>query len=258
MRLYGKKQVLERLQANPKSIKKIYFKTGKGDAKVLNLAQKTKVACFYLDNSQFAKISGHYNSQGVIAEVNEFVYVELETILALPDHKKYTLIALSNITDPQNLGSVLRTLACFGEFAIVLPRHRSVKISETVLKVACGGENYVPVIQVGNLIAMLNRIKQAGYWVTGSVVSSGEDITEFTFPFPLCLVIGAEDKGIRRGLIPHLDFKLTLPMPGEELSLNAAVATAIFCYEISKQRKKFKADKFQEEKSVHFQRKNME
>ncbi|MCG2712596.1 MAG: 23S rRNA (guanosine(2251)-2'-O)-methyltransferase RlmB [Candidatus Omnitrophica bacterium] len=237
IRLYGKNQILERLKVYPETIKKIICNQSVNNKVIKELALRNNIAHIALPDKEFMSISKNVNDQGVIAETQEFLYHDLQQILQLPDENKITLIALSNITDPQNLGSILRTSACFGRFALIIPKHRSVSINETVLKVACGGENYIPVIQVTNLIPVLKQVKDAGYWVAGTVVDEGENIADFKFQFPLCLVIGSEDKGIRPGVIAHLDFKVTLPMPGARLSLNAAVATAIFCYEVTRQRR---------------------
>jgi 23S rRNA (guanosine2251-2'-O)-methyltransferase len=234
MNLFGKNQVAERLKSQPQSIKKIFFNTKSDFAAIKYLADEKKIPYVVLNEKEFLSIAKNLHTQGVIAQVADFCYEDLNSLLKRND--KYVLIALSNITDPQNLGSIIRTVACFGNFALIIPKHRTASINETVLKVACGGENYVPIVQVTNLITAIQSAKDAGYWVAGCVVDQGSDLTSFTFSFPLCLVIGAEDKGIRQGLLNHLDYRLTLPMPGKELSLNAAVATAIFCYEIIKQR----------------------
>lgn len=237
IKLFGKNQVIERLKTRPKTIQKIICRQNSDNSFIEKLASKNRVPFIALADKEFLPLSNNVNNQGVIAEIQDFHYEDFQNILQLPNENKLTLIALSNITDPQNLGSILRTAACFGKFALIIPKHRSVSINETVLRVACGGENYVPVIQVTNLIPLIKQAKDAGYWVAGTVVEDGADITDFKFQFPLCLVIGSEDKGIRPGLMPHLDFKVTLPMPGAGLSLNAAVATAVFCYEIARQRK---------------------
>lgn len=243
MNLYGKNQVIERLKANPKSINKIYLTDGAGDAYIRDLSKKHGISCVMLSDKEFSVLAKHHHSQGVIAETADFSYADLESLLALKDGDKYTFLALSNITDPQNFGSILRNIACFGKFAIIIPKHRSIDINETVLKVACGGENYVPVVKATNLIPALEQIKKAGYWVGGCVVEGGEDLTAYKLPFPLCIIIGSESEGIRKGVIGHLDFKLTLPMPGANLSLNAAVAAAVFCYEIMRQRRFSCADR---------------
>ena len=237
MYLYGKNQVIERINVRPQSIKKIFL-AGKSDAAAIkNMAQRKSIPCVSVSEKEFSALAGHHHAQGVIAEIQDFSYADLYDLLNLPDKEKYTFIALSNITDPQNLGSIVRTAACFGRFALIIPKHRSATINETVLKVACGGENYVPVAQETNLVSSLEQLKKAGYWTVGSVVEGGDDVAKFTFPFPLCFVVGSEDEGIRPGVLAHLDYRVTLPMPGKSLSLNAAVATAIFCYEIMKQQR---------------------
>jgi 23S rRNA (guanosine2251-2'-O)-methyltransferase len=236
MKLYGKNSISERIRARPASIQRLFFNGSLAQDPLVAEAKKHRVACEPISAAALEKMGGHHYVQGLVAEVEEFSYAGLEDLICLPDAEKYVFLALSNVTDPQNMGSILRTAACFGRFALLIPKHRTVTVNETVLKVASGGENYVPVVQETNLIPALQRLKQAGYWVAGSVVEEGQDLTKFSFPFPLCLVIGAEDKGIRHGLLAHLDFKITLPMPGFGLSFNAAVATAIFSYEIARQR----------------------
>ncbi|MBI4846293.1 MAG: 23S rRNA (guanosine(2251)-2'-O)-methyltransferase RlmB [Candidatus Omnitrophica bacterium] len=236
MKLFGKHQVYERIKANPKSIRKIFFQVDSNTENIRELARKKNISCEELNQRDFESRAQYVHAQGVMAEIEEFSYVKLEELLTFAKEEKITLLALSSITDPQNVGSILRSAACFGKFALIIPKHRSAGINETVLRVACGGENYVPVTQVTNLIPALKSIKEAGYWVVGTVVKDGEEITRFSLPFPLCAVIGSEDKGIRQGLFSELDFKVSLPMPGNELSLNAAVAAAIFCYEVIRQK----------------------
>jgi len=237
MRLYGKNQIIERIKIHPQSIKKIYLNKNHSVEFISKLTENKKIPCIFLDNKEFSGLALHDHTQDVMADVDEFLYTDFDYLLSLPEERKYTLVALSNITDPQNMGSILRTLACFGGFALLIPRHRTASVNETVLKVACGGENYVPVVQVTNLIPALEKAKKLDYWIAGTVVEGGRDLTKFKFTFPLCIVIGSEDKGIRKGLLAHLDFKVTLPMPGASLSLNTAVACAIFCYETLRQKR---------------------
>ncbi len=91
---------------------------------------------------------------------------------------------------------------------------------------------------VTNMLTALLEAKKAGYWIAGTVVERGADINKVDLPFPICLVLGSEGKGIRHGIEKHLDLKLSLPMRGAALSFNVAMACAIFCHEIAKQRQK--------------------
>ncbi len=171
-----------------------------------------------------------------MAEVNEFVYTPFEELLHKSQGKDLSFIFVDSINDPHNLGSILRITACFGGFAVVIAKHSSCEVNDTVMHVASGGENFTPVSMVNNMLTALIKAKEAGYWIAGTVVESGSDINNTSLPFPLCLVLGSEGKGIRPGIKKHLDVKVSLPMKGAALSFNVAVACAIFCHEITRQR----------------------
>ena len=233
MKLYGRNCIVERLKKNPKSIKNIFIETGVDiDELLIASVKNNHIPVESITKNDFHRKSQGIPSQGIIAEVEEFKYVYLEDIL----RKKDILLFLDNLNDPQNLGSILRTAACFGGFAVVLPKHDSVEVTEAVLRVAQGGENYVPIAKVTNLAIAIEKAKKAEYWIAGTVTSGGENAASVKLNFPLGIVIGSEGKGIRQGLISHLDFKLTLPMAGADLSFNASVAAALFCYESVRQR----------------------
>lgn len=236
MKLYGKNSIAERLKADPKSIKKIFFQKGEGLRQIEDICRQRRIPVDYLSKNEFDKKAQAVRTQGVIAEVTEFKYAYLEDILRLEKEKLPTLLFLDNLNDPQNLGSILRTAACFGGFGVVLPRHDSVEVTEAVLRVAQGGENYVPVVKAVNLSLAIEKAKKAGYWIAGAVLEGAENLADAKLNFPLAIVIGSEGKGIRPGLAGHLDMRLTLPMAGAELSFNAAVAAALFCYEAARQR----------------------
>jgi 23S rRNA (guanosine2251-2'-O)-methyltransferase len=104
------------------------------------------------------------------------------------------------------------------------------------MRVACGGENHVTICKVNNLNNAIQKAKARDFWIAGSVVKDGEDVRKVKFPFPLGLVVGSEDKGIRAVTQERLDVKVTVPMAHPRMSLNAAHATSILCYEIIKQK----------------------
>lgn len=231
MYLYGKRAVQERLKVNPGSIKKIYLSQGK----FIDLSEKArqkKIPLFRLENHRFPGLRRDAVTQGLIAEVEEFQYADFYNQIKQPDEKKPVLLFLDRITDPRNLGALMRSCACFGGFCLVLPRYHSAEINETVLKVACGAENYVPVVAVVNLAQALREARKEGYWIAASVVEGGETPEEAKLNFPLGIIIGNEEEGIRPGLLKMVDFKITLAMPGTRLSFNVAVATSLLCYEI--------------------------
>lgn len=238
MFLYGKNSVLQRLKQNPKSIKKIFLDQDFSDSSIIGEAKRNKIHINQLSRNELLRIKRTDNPQGIIAEVDKFSYIPFKYLLEKSKQENLSLIFLDSISDPQNLGAIIRTTACFGGFAICLPKHHSCEITDTVLHVASGGENFVPISMVPNLSNALIEVKKAGYWVFGTVVGGGQDLFKTKLPMPLCLVLGSEEKGIRHGLENQIDLKITLPMFGAALSFNVAIACAIFCYEIVKQRQK--------------------
>ncbi|MDP8265752.1 MAG: 23S rRNA (guanosine(2251)-2'-O)-methyltransferase RlmB [Candidatus Aceula meridiana] len=239
MRLFGKNPVIERIKVNPRSIKKIYLQEAHPDALYIKKkARKWGLALYVVPKSKMIKMTRHANSQGVLAEVDDFTYLLYEDLLDLAVKKKLSLLFLDELKDPQNLGAIVRSLACLGNFAIVLPKKESVEVTEAVSRVACGGENYVHIAKVANLSRAILEAKERGFWIAGAVVEDGQDIYDAKFSYPVGLVVGSEQKGIRSPILKHLDMKITIPMKQARLSLNAAQATTIFCYEITKQKKK--------------------
>jgi len=237
MKLYGKNPVIERIKQNPKSIRKIYMLYGHEDAGyVLKKAKKCGILVFQVPKSKLQKISRSLNSQGLVAEVEGFEYLPLGELIETAKKKKSSLLFLDALNDPQNLGAIMRSLACLGGFCIVLPTHNSVEVTESVLRVACGGDNYVRISKVSNLSQAITRSKEEGFWIVGSVVKGGEDIHKVKLPFPLGLVVGSEQKGIREAIRKQLDVEVTIPMAQARLSMNAAQATTLLCYEIMKQK----------------------
>lgn len=231
--LYGKNSILQRLKRDPKSIRKVFLNDVFDDGYILTIVTRKKIPIIRLRRNEFLRLKRADNLQGIIAEVEKYAYAPFKDILDI-DFKP-SLIFLDGISDPQNLGSIIRSAACFGQFAIVIPKHSACDVNDTVLHIACGGESYVPVSMVTNLSIALRDAKNAGYWIAGSVVKEGEDFRKIKIPFPLGVVLGSEGQGIRKGLEDQLDLKITLPMSAP-LSFNVAVACAILCSEIVRQR----------------------
>lgn len=236
MFLYGKNSVLERLKANPKSIRKIYVQENFQVPHIMKLIKAEHIPFTCVTEKELLRIKRADRLQGIVAESDIFVYTPFKNLVGEPAEKPLSCIFLDGINDPHNLGSVIRIAACFGGFAVVIPKHGACEVNETVLHVASGGENFVPVSVVTNIATALREAKGARYWAVGAVVEDGENINNVSLPFPLCLVLGSEGKGIRYGVQKLLDLKVTLPMRGAQLSFNVAMACAVFGHEIAKQR----------------------
>ncbi len=235
MRLYGKRPVLERLKTAPKTIRALILQQDTDAAELVKAAQSAGITFFSKNRHEFSRLAPELHTQGVLAEVEDFRYAEIEDLLRQAEPRP-TLILLDRVTDPQNFGAILRTLACLGGFAVVLPRHESVEVNETVLRIACGGENHVPVARVTNLVQACQAAKETGYWIAGAVPAEGAPLHTADWPTPLALVLGSEGTGIRPGLEKQLDLKLSLPMPGAPLSFNVATAAALIGYEVTRRR----------------------
>ena len=240
MRLFGKNVVVERLRSNPRSIRQIYIQHGfKGTLYIHKKARNWGISVYPVPQSKIMKIARDKNAQGILADVEDFEYVPYDDLLETALKKKRCLVFLDRLTDPQNLGAIIRSLACLGKFSIIIPTHDSVSITETVLRVASGGDNYVPIAKVSNLANAIKRAKGEGFHIAGAVVENGVDINTIEFPHPLGLVVGSEQKGIRSTIQKYLDISISIPMAYDTLSFNVAHAAAVFCYEITKQKKDF-------------------
>ena len=238
MKIYGKNPVLERLKSDPKSVRRIFVVSGHPEhGYIATKAKKYGIPVLVVHAHQMLKMGRSLNTQGLLMDVEDFAYVAFDDLLDIAVAESLTLIFLDSLTDPQNLGAILRSAGSLGGFAVVLPTHDSVQVTDTVMRVACGGENHVRVSKVSNLGQAINKAKDKGFWISGSVVKDGESIFEVKLPFPLGIVIGSEDKGIRDVIQQRLDVKVTIPMAQPRMSLNAAQATTILCYEINKQKK---------------------
>jgi len=237
MKLYGRNPVLERLKSNPGSIRRIYIQAGHPESSyVQQKAKKYNIPVAVIAGSQMLKLARDVNSQGLLAEVEGFSYMQYADMLTAAKEKKGTLVFLDELNDPQNLGAIMRSLGCLGHFYIVLPTHHSVEVTETVLRISCGGDNYVSVAKVANLSNAIVKAKEEEFWIVGSAVEGGESLTDVEFQFPLAIVIGSEQKGIRDVIRKHIDIAVTIPMANARMSFNAAHAATILCYEITRQR----------------------
>jgi 23S rRNA (guanosine2251-2'-O)-methyltransferase len=238
MKLYGRNPVLERIKSNPQSISRIYIERGHPESSyVQQKAKKYNIPVAVIAGSQMLKLARDVNSQGLLAEVEGFSYMQFADMLIAAKQKKGTLVFLDELNDPQNLGAIMRSLGCLGHFYIVLPTHHSVEVTETVLRISCGGDNYVAVAKVANLSNAIVKAKEEEFWIVGSAIEGGESLAQAKLQFPLGLVIGSEQKGIRDVIRKHVDIMVTIPMTNARMSFNAAHATTILCYEISRQRR---------------------
>ncbi len=233
MVLYGINSVYERLRCDPLSIQEVFLDDSFADKRIQELISKHKIRFRRVSARALRRIKPAKGLQKVVARVNEFRYASLDQIFEPIKGQRRTVIFLDNINDPQNIGVIIRTIACFGGFGLVLPKKHTCGINDTVVHVASGGENYLPIAQVSNLAKTISFARNKGYTIVGSMASEdAEDIRQVKFLFPLGIVLGSEGDGIRKIIRPFLDKRVKIPMEGAALSLNVNNACAIFCYSV--------------------------
>lgn len=176
--------------------------------------------------------------QGVVAIAPPFAYETLHEVLSRSPRGTFrTFVALDHLTDPHNVGAIVRTAECAGADAAVLPDRRSAGINATVRKVAAGAAAYLPVVRVGNFSEALRTLKKAGVWIAGA--DAGEEampMGQADFRRDVALVIGAEGRGLSPLVRRECDYLVRIPMAGRLASLNASVAAAVLLYEVLRQR----------------------
>jgi 23S rRNA (guanosine2251-2'-O)-methyltransferase len=236
MLLYGKKSVFERLKMNPASVKKVYMQDRTRIPHIEKLIHTYAIPVERISARRIENMKRAKNLQGIIARVDRFRHTPYEELLSLSEQEKLILVFLDRINDPQNLGVILRSLACFGGYAVIIPEKGACMITEAVLHVACGGENYIRIAKVQDLGDAIISAKSHGYWIMGAMADTGKSIHTVSMKFPLGLILGAEAEGISPKLKQLIDAMVHIPMPGIGLSLNVGMACAVFAYEINRQR----------------------
>lgn len=239
-RLEGRNPVLEALKAE-RTINKIWVAKGdtEGSIKqIMAMARERKIVVQEVERSKLDMVSSTHAHQGVIAFVAMKDYVEVEDILRIAEEKGEApfIIVLDEITDPNNLGSILRTADAVGAHGVIIPKRRAVGLTSAVAKASAGAVEYVPVARVTNIAQTIEYLKKQNVWVVGADSSGDKAFYEQDVKGPVALVIGSEGQGIGKLIQEKCDFVVNIPMRGKISSLNAAVAGAVIMYEIMKQR----------------------
>ena len=236
IRMGGYHAVLEKLRSgNP--IIEIYLQKGSDVQEIELAAAKAGVATRYLTKEEMDRY-GDDRHQGVIAVTKPYPYVEVEDILAAAKQKKEDpfVILLDQITDPHNLGAIIRTAHQAGCHGVIIPERRSAPLTEIVARTSAGAIEYLPVAQVTNLNRTIEDLKKKGLWIAGADMN-GEQMYEADLKGPLGIVIGSEGEGISRLTAEKCDFIVSIPMFGKIDSLNASVSAGILIYEALRQRR---------------------
>lgn len=237
--LEGRNAVLEVLKSG-RDIEKIIVQKGNVEGTIRRIAGMAKERGIVVQEAARQKLdemSQTKNHQGVIAIVSEHEYAEVDDILrsAAEKGEKPFIIILDNITDPHNLGAVIRTAECAGAHGVIIPKRRSVGLTAVVGKTSAGALEYMPVARVTNIARTIEEIKKQGVWVACADMD-GEDYYDASLDGAIALVIGSEGEGVSRLVKEKCDFTVSIPMYGKISSLNASVAGALLMYEVVRQR----------------------
>lgn len=236
----GRNPVLEAIRSG-RSIDKILIKKGRYEGSIVPIIKKAKEAGIVLQEVDKAKLdaaAGGSSHQGVIAYVSAYEYSTVRDILNAAREKDEPpfVIICDRITDPHNLGAIIRTANCVGAHGIVIPKRNSAGLNSTVAKASAGAVEYTRVAKVTNIASVIDDLKEEGLWITAADMD-GEEMYSIDLKGAIGLVIGSEGEGVSRLVREKCDFIATIPMSGDINSLNASVAAGVLMYEALRQRR---------------------
>lgn len=238
-RIEGRNAVLEAFNAN-RGIKKLFILKGNKDERINKLVdevKKTGTVIKFLDREELDKMASTMSHQGIIAETEDFKYVEVSDIIEYAKEKNEAplVVILDEIEDPHNFGAIIRSAECVGAHGIIIKNRNQVAVTPIVASTSAGACEYMRIARVTNLTKTIEELKKDGFWIACADMD-GTDMTKTNLTGALALVVGNEGKGVSRLVREKSDFLVKIPMSGHIDSLNVSVATGILLYEIHRQR----------------------
>ena len=231
--LFGRNPAVEALRGE-RTIEKVILQDGATGSvgKIISLAKERGVRIEYRARQDLDKLAGGKNHQGVVVFTSSYEYKELEDLL-----DGELLILLDGIEDPHNLGAIMRTAECAGATGVVIPKRRSVGLTDTVAKTSAGAIEHLPCARVTNMANAIDKLKENGFWICAADMD-GQELWSSDLGGKLAIVIGNEGSGVSRLVKEKCDFTVSIPMVGSINSLNASNAAAILMYEVLRQKRK--------------------
>ena len=238
--IIGRKPVLEAINSG-EEIEQVYILYGQ-QGNILNTirvaAKKRGIKINQIPLEKFRSIIQNQNAQGVAAIKPAYKFFSIEEII---DEAKSTtnplILILDSIQDTHNVGAILRTAECSGVKGVIVTKHNSAPINATVVKTSAGATEHIKIAQVNNLSNAIDQLKENGFWIVGSFLDNSKPYTEIDYSVPIAIIVGNEEKGIRKLTADKCDHLVKIPMSGKLQSLNVSVATGILLFEIMRQRK---------------------
>lgn len=236
----GRNAVIEALRAG-RTIDKIYIAKGDVDQTLGHIASKARsagVVVVEADRRKLDAMSQTHAHQGVIALCAVKEYCTVADILAIAQARGEPpfVIVCDEISDPHNLGAIIRSVECAGAHGVIIPKRRSAGLTAVVDKTSAGAVEHVAIARVPNLSAAIGELKKSGLWVYGAAAEGASPMWQTDLTGPVCLVIGSEGDGIGRLVRENCDFLVSIPLKGQISSLNASAAAAVLMYEVLRQR----------------------
>ncbi len=250
--IIGRKPVLEALNSD-EEVSQVFILSGQvgGIIDVIRVAAKKKgIKVNQVPFEKFRQITQSKIAQGVAASKSEQKFYSLHELIEI-SKLKYTkalslgeglgeafplLLILDSIQDTHNVGAILRSADCSGVDGIIITKNNSAPINETVVKTSAGASEHVKITLINNLAQTIDELKQNGFWIIGSYLEGAKDYTKVDYKIPIAIIVGNEEKGIRKLTADKCDHLVRIPMKGKIQSLNVSVATGVLLFEILRQR----------------------
>lgn len=239
MRLEGKNSIYEAYK-NKLGFKKVYVLKGIKDEKInslVNEIKKTGAVVDFLERDRLDAMAETKSHQGIIAEVDEYKYCEVEDMLTYAKEKNEEplIVLLDEVEDPHNFGAIIRTCECVGVHGIIIKNRNQAMVTSTVVSASAGSVNYMRIAKVTNLSKTIDELKENGMWFACADMD-GNLMSKTNLKGSLGLVMGNEGNGVSRLVKEKCDFVVKIPMSGHIDSLNVSVATGVLLYEAYRQR----------------------
>ena len=236
----GRNAVVEALRAGV-TIDKIFIMKGETDSvlgHIASTAREKGIVVVDADRRKLDNMSRTHSHQGVIALCSVREYVSVDDILAIAQERGEAplIVVCDELSDPHNLGAVIRTADAAGAHGVIIPKRRSAGLTAIVAKTSAGAVSHLPVARVPNLTALLKELKEEGLWVYGTAAEGTTSLYNADLKGPTVIIIGSEGDGMGRLVREQCDFLVSIPMRGKVNSLNASAAAAVVLYEAVRQR----------------------
>ena len=235
--IYGINPLLEVFFSHPEMLEKVVVADRRGGnevRKILKLAAEHGLPVEFGGRERVEKLAPRQVHQGVAAICRAHAYATVDEVIAHRHEKsKYDLVVLlDSVTDPQNLGSIIRTAHCCGANGVIIPENRAASVTASVAKASAGAVQYLPTAMVVNLVRTIEYLKERGFWIYGADAVARMDIQTPDYEGNIALVMGSEGRGIRPLIRKKCDFLISIPMRGQVASLNVSVAAGVILFEI--------------------------